>query len=76
MTEVCRRSFDEMANITGEVFKGIERDVYSAIAQKEKENQDGDMRQNGGSTSENELLRKLRVLKDKQAMILRKIAGF
>lgn len=65
-----------MANITGEVFKGVERDVYSAISQEEKENQDGDRRQNRGSTSENELLCKLGVLKDKQATILRMIAGF
>lgn len=76
MREVSRRSFDEMANITGEVFKNIERDVYSAISQKEKENQDGDRRQNGGSTSETELLRKLRKLQDKHAMIMRKIACF
>lgn len=76
MTELSRKSFDEMANITGEVFKGIERDVYSAISQKEKEDQDGDRRQNGGSTSEKELLRKLGDLKYKQAMILRKIAAF
>lgn len=28
-----------MANITGDMFKHIERDVYSAMAQKEKNNQ-------------------------------------
>ncbi|KAF3397951.1 Nuclear GTPase SLIP-GC [Penicillium rolfsii] len=76
MTEVSRRTFDEMANIIGEVFKSIERDVYSATSQKEQENQDGDGRQNAGSTSEIELLRKLRKLRDKHAMILRMIACF
>lgn len=76
MTDVSRRFFDDIANITGEVFKCIERDVYSAMAQKEKENQARDGQQHRGSDFEAELPHKLARLKDKHASILRQIADF
>lgn len=65
-----------MANITGEVFKHIERDAYSAMAQKEKENQARDGQQHRGSDFEVQLPHKLGRLKDKHARILKQIADF
>lgn len=76
MTDVSRRFFDDMADITGEVFKHIERDVYSAMAQKEKENQARDGQQHRGSDFEVQLPHNLGRLKDKHARILMQIADF